>query len=57
MRECFCVGPQGGAPMCPCRMSVVQIKDGRYIETIDHGPVTRQPSGLKDSLIAWWRND
>jgi hypothetical protein len=23
----------------------------------DHPAETRQPSGLKDSLIAWWRND
>jgi hypothetical protein len=36
--ECFCVGPQNGEPLCPCRMRHVQVKDGRYVETIDHGP-------------------
>jgi hypothetical protein len=38
MKECFCIGPQAGAPLCPCRMRRVQVKDGRYVETIDHGP-------------------
>lgn len=38
---CGCIGPQNGQPLCPCRMrGGVQIKDGRYIETIDHGPAS-----------------
>ena len=37
---CNCVGPQGGKPLCPCRMRGVKIIDGRYVETIDHGPAT-----------------
>ena len=36
---CNCVGPQHGEPLCPCRMRGVQIKDGRYVEIVDHGPV------------------
>jgi len=39
MKECFCIGPKDGQPLCPCRMRNVQIKDGRYVEMIDHGPV------------------
>jgi hypothetical protein len=35
---CFCVGPKNGEPLCRCRMKNVQIKDGRYIEILDHGP-------------------
>lgn len=27
----------GDKPLCPCRMRNVQIKDGRYVEIIDHG--------------------
>jgi hypothetical protein len=38
MKECFCMGPQDGQPLCPCRMRHVQVKDGRYVEMIDHGP-------------------
>jgi hypothetical protein len=37
-RICFCVGPQDGAPVCPCRMPALEIRDGRWIEIIDHGP-------------------
>lgn len=36
---CFCVGPQDGNPVCPCRMRGLRQKDGRWIEVIDHGPV------------------
>ena len=35
---CACVGPQDGAPVCPCRMRNLQISHGRYVEVIDHGP-------------------
>lgn len=38
MRPCFCVGPQNGEPLCPCRMRSVRIVDGRYVQTIDLGP-------------------
>lgn len=37
-RFCFCIGPQNGDPLCPCRMHGVTIRDGRYVEIIDHGP-------------------
>jgi hypothetical protein len=40
MRACNCVGPQRGQPVCPCRMSAIKVIDGRYVETIDHGPAT-----------------
>lgn len=51
---CFCVGPQGGAPVCPCRMRSVRVENGRYVETIDHGPVER-----KTRLVpgAFWDTD
>lgn len=51
MSACFCVGPKNGEPLCPCRMRNVQVRNGRYIEIIDHGPV-REPfhfDALKDA--------
>jgi len=39
IKTCFCIGPQNGDPVCPCRMRNLQKKDGRWIEIIDHGPV------------------
>jgi hypothetical protein len=42
-RSCLCVGPQDGQPLCPCRMRSVKVVDGRYVETIDHGPVRTSP--------------
>lgn len=39
MSACYCIGPQNGQPLCPCRMRGVEIKDGRYVKTIDYGPV------------------
>ncbi len=39
-RSCFCVGPQDGQPLCPCRMRDVKIKNGRYVlPERDLGPV------------------
>ena len=35
---CGCVGPQNGEPLCPCQMRGVQVKDGRYVRTLDLGP-------------------
>lgn len=37
-RICFCKGPQNGAPLCPCQMQGVKIKDGRYVKIVDLGP-------------------
>lgn len=45
--SCFCVGPQGDAPVCPCRMRSVRVENGRYVETIDHGPVERK-TGIEE---------
>jgi len=36
---CCCLGPQDGEPVCPCAMRSVFIKDGRYKQIIDLGPV------------------
>jgi hypothetical protein len=30
-QPCNCIGPQNGAPLCPCQMRGVTIKDGRYV--------------------------
>lgn len=38
---CFCLGPQDGAPLCPCRMKHLRIIDGRFVEVIDHGPAPK----------------
>ena len=46
MHACHCVGPQNGQPLCPCRMGSVSVRDGRYVEVIDHGPAP------KDDLIS-----
>lgn len=35
---CNCIGPQDGNPVCPCRMRSLEIRDGRWVEIIDHGP-------------------
>lgn len=46
--SCGCIGPQNGKPLCPCRMRSVQVKDGRYVEVIDHGPVEKGVVGSDD---------
>lgn len=49
-KMCGCIGPQNGEPLCPCRMTNVRQVDGRWVETIDHGPVrpplASTPAGL-----------
>lgn len=35
---CGCIGPQNGQPLCPCAMKSLVVKDGRYVQIIDHGP-------------------
>jgi len=40
---CFCIGPQDGEPLCPCRMRTSSIfkRKGRWIRPEqDIGPVT-----------------
>lgn len=39
VHSCHCVGPQNGEPACPCMMKNLKKVNGRWIETIDHGPV------------------
>lgn len=46
---CNCIGPRNGEPRCPCMMRNVKVVDGRYVETIDHGPVR---SGAADKSLA-----
>jgi hypothetical protein len=41
-RACFCVGPQNGEPLCPCRMRGVTVRNGRYVGIIDYGPVPKR---------------
>lgn len=33
MRSCNCIGPQDGAPLCPCQMVAqgIIVRDGRYV--------------------------
>lgn len=48
-RQCFCIGPQNGQPVCPCRMRDVQIQSGRYVEVVDRGPAPLNSThGLTD---------
>ena len=47
-RMCFCVGPQNGEPVCPCRMSRLTIRNGRYVEVIDHGPAPAREDDSSD---------
>lgn len=37
--SCYCIGPQNGEPVCPCRMRDVKKINGRYVKTVDLGPV------------------
>jgi len=49
--SCFCVGPQKGQPLCPCRMRGVTIKNGRYvIPEQDLGPAKDTTA---EGLAAW----
>lgn len=44
---CFCIGPQNGEPLCPCRMRGVIVRDGRYIlPERDLGPVVKSGEKL-----------
>ena len=49
-QACFCIGPQNGEPLCPCRMKNVIIRNGRYImPERDLGPV--EAKGGKDQVV------
>lgn len=43
MSACFCVGPQNGNPVCPCRMRNMKRRNGRWVEEHDFGPVSPPP--------------
>lgn len=41
--SCYCIGPQNGEPLCPCRMRELKIekRNGRWVEPEkDLGPVS-----------------
>ena len=39
-KVCNCIGPQNGEPKCPCMMSDVIKRDGRWIQKErDLGPI------------------
>lgn len=38
-RQCFCIGPQNGQPLCPCQMRSVTVENGRYVRKQDLGAV------------------
>lgn len=43
--SCNCIGPQNNEPKCPCMMSRVIERDGRWIEIErDLGPVLQSPN-------------
>lgn len=48
---CGCVGPKKGQPLCPCRMRNVRNVNGRWVETIDHGPVSAEWDAERDRLL------
>jgi len=54
---CFCIGPQNGEPLCPCRMKSVIIQNGRYVEIRDLGPVKITPTLKKTKKELWNRCD
>ena len=43
VRACNCIGPQGGDPVCPCMMRGVRMRDGRWVQEIDRGPIAPEP--------------
>lgn len=51
LRACGCIGPQNGNPKCPCMMQNMRQVNGRWIETIDHGPVR---NGVEEAAIKFF---
>lgn len=45
---CNCIGPQNGEPVCPCRMRRLIIRNGRFVEVIDHGPAPARDDDSSD---------
>ena len=42
LKQCFCVGPKNGAPLCPCEMKHIIVKDGRWVRPEqDLGPAVK----------------
>jgi hypothetical protein len=47
MHMCNCIGPQNGAPRCPCAMRGVIQRDGRWVvPEQDLGPVSSHSQAL-----------
>lgn len=53
VEACFCVGPQNGDPVCPCRMRHLKPVNGRWIEEIDHGPIKDDSDNPENALDYW----
>ena len=46
---CYCIGPQHGEPLCPCKMRGVIVKNGRYVQPeVDLGEVIKTPNKRVD---------
>lgn len=44
LHSCNCIGPQHGAPRCPCQMRNIIVRDGRFIQReVDLGPAPKAP--------------
>ncbi len=52
MSGCYCVGPQNGEPLCPCRMRAVLMIEGRYVELMDYGPIPPLPVRPPRPMVA-----
>lgn len=56
---CFCMGPQGGEPLCPClmRRQGIFLRDGRWIRPAqpeeDIGPVKTLTDVIPTSKLVW----
>jgi len=51
MSTCYCIGPQNGEPLCPCRMKDLGVvnKNGRWIQPeIDLGKAPQDLESEKD---------
>lgn len=52
MRACFCIGPQAGETLCPCRLRLERDKDWRIrqLEAENRRLKTGGPRRLRDRL-------
>jgi len=59
--SCHCIGTQNGDPVCPCHMKNLRKVNGRWVETIDHGPVREydrvEPNIRDEPITKTWFDD